>query len=820
VLKNYAKVAVRNIFKHRLYSFINIGGLAVGVACTLLIFLWVRDETGFDRFHRNADSLYRLNWDFKWRGNEGLGPGTPPPLGAALAKNIPEVESATRVYPVSRMIVRREDKFFSEGRIFGVDPSFFDLFTFPLLSGDPKTALAEPNSVILTEATARRYFGDKPALGALLTIGEANQTWKKPYRNVFLVTGIVQNPPRNSHLQFDLLTSIASHPEVEYFDWSWVWMQVVTYAKIREGVSPAVVEAKIPGLVKTFGSGSFKRVGFSYEQLMAGGGHWNFRLQPLKDVYLGSVAIGNRLGPLGNRVYVYLFSIIALFVLGIACINFMNLATARSASRAKEVGLRKVLGSEKKRLIGQFLVESQTASFLAMPLALLLVELAIGPFNRLSGKAIEFRLTSPAWMPAALLGLALLVGFVAGSYPGFYLSSFVPAEVLKGTFRAGRKSRRLRHLLVVLQFTLTIALIACTLLVRRQMEFFQRADLGFSRAGIVTINNENSRLGTRAEAFREKLCLYGQIAAASISSGAPPDEGFQDSYKAEGQGENQSQINSYLTDEYFLDTLGLRMAQGRGFSRDFEDAGSVVLNETAVKAFGLADPIGKTVFYPGAGSRGRGQYKVIGVMKDFNFMTLQSPIMPLALFHAASNSYTTAGSVVIVRLKPGEWKRGLEIIASEWKSFAPSTPFEYAFLDDSLNALYLSEQRLGKVFLVFSALAILIACVGLVGLAAFATEQRTREIGVRKVLGASSGSVVGLLIKDFVRLVLLSNLLAWPIAWFAMRRWLENFAYHAHMTLGSLVLAGAIALSIAVASVGASAIRAAGEDPVDALKYE
>ncbi len=820
MLKNYVKIALRNLFKHKLYSIINIGGLAVGIASTLLIFLWVRDETSFDRFHRNAHALYRLNWDFNWRGSEGTGSGTPPPLAAALTKNLPEVETATRVYPVSRMIVRYQDKIFSEGRIFGADPNFLELFTFPMSSGDPRTALAEPNSVVLTEGTARKYFGDEPALGKLLAIGEKKDVWKRTYQNMFIVTGIVRNPPLNSHMQFDLLTSISSFPEIEQFDWSWVWMRVVTYAKLKDGAAASRVEAKIPGLVKTYAAGAFKRVGFSYDELMANGGRWDFKLQPLTDVYLGSVTIGNRLGPLGNRVYVYLFSIIAAFVLGIACVNFMNLATARSAVRAKEVGLRKVMGSARKRLIGQFLIESQVFSTLALPVALLLVAVFLGPFNRFSGKAIEFRITDPAWLPAALAGLALFVGFIAGSYPGFYLSSFVPAQVLKGTFKAGGKSRRLRHLLVVFQFTLTIALIACTLLVRRQTDFLRRADLGFTKNGIVVVSNENNRLGSRAEAFREKLGSYGQIAAASVSTGVPPDEGFQDSYRVEGEGNKQYELNSYLTDEYFLDTLGVALVNGRGFSRNYADAASVVLNETAVKSFGLKDPVGKMIDYPGAGTGARGRYTVIGVMKDFNFMTLHSPITPLALFHKSSNSYTTPSSVVVVRLKPGEWQRGLEIIESEWRSFAPSAPFEYAFLDESLEKQYVSEQRMGKVILVFSGLAILVACIGLVGLAAFATEQRTKEIGVRKVLGGSARGVVWLLIKDFVRLVLLSNLLAWPVAWFAMHRWLENFAYHVPITLGIFVLAGGLALSIAVASVSSSAMRASTENPIKALKYE
>ncbi|MGH7598687.1 MAG: ABC transporter permease [bacterium] len=821
MLKNYLKIAVRNFVKHKLYSFINICGLAIGLACALFILLWVRDEISFDRFHKNADAIYRVNWDFKWNNNEGVGPGTPPPLAATLVNEIPEVSAATRVFPVSKMIVRYENKFFNESLIRGVDANFFEIFDFEFLSGNSQTALAEPNSVILTDETAAKYFGNAPALGRILAIGEEKLIFgKKMYHNAFKVTGVVKSPPPNSHLQFDLLTSISSHPEVAYFDWSWFWMQVGTYAKLEQGVSVTAVEAKIPALVKKYAATAFKRVGRSYDEMIASGGRWNFVFQPMTDIYLRSGQTGNRLGPVGNEAYVYIFATIAVFILLIACINFMNLATARSANRAKEVGVRKALGSKKSMLVSQFLVEAIAFSAIAMVIALFLVELFIAPFNQLSGKNLQLNLFDPSWLPAALILLALLVGIIAGSYPGFYLSSFKPVQIFKGTVRAGGKSQKLRSGLVVFQFAITIGLIVCTLLVQKQMDFFRQADMGFNKEGVVIISNDNQRLGNQAEAFKERLKSNSRFLNASIATAVPPYYGFEDSYNAESKGGEQIdiQLNSYMADEDYLRTLNIEIVRGRGFSKEFStDTDGVLLNESAVKFFGWDDPLGKTLAYPGGNNR---EYKVIGVMKDFNFMTLHSPITPFALFHHASKSYEIPNSCIVVRVPRADLANSLKLLESEWKTFAAAMPFEYKFLDESFEEQYAAEQRLGKIFLIFSILTIFIACIGLLGLAAFATEQRTKEIGVRKVLGASVPNLVALLSKDFSKWVLLANLIAWPVAYFAMNKWLQDFAYRIDIGWWVFALAGGLALLIALLTVSTQAIKAALANPVEALRYE
>ena len=826
LLKSYVKVAWRNALRHRGYAALNIFGLALGMACSLLILLYVQDELSFDRFHRDAEHIYRVNWDFNWNNAEGTGPGTPPPLARTLAEELPDVRLATRLFRVSRMIVRQEETLrpkagnptaFSERQIVAADSNFFQMFDFPLLEGDPRTALAAPNSVVLSESTARKYFGDEPALGRRLTIGESRQVFQRFYDSAFTVTGVVADVPHNSHIQFDLLTSMPSHPEVAQFDWSWVWMLMTTYVKLEPGTDVAALDASIPDLVMRRGGDALRRIGTNYKDLLEAGGRFTFVFQPMTEVYLRAPAIGNRFGPVGNGSYVTIAATIAVFVLLIACINFMNLATARSATRSREVGVRKVLGSPRRMLVGQFLAESMVFSLLAVPLALALVLVAFGPFNQLTGKSLELSLLRPAWLPLVVVLLPVVVGLVAGSYPGIYLSSFRPIQVLKGTFRPGGGTKRLRHALVVFQFAMTIALIVFTLLVREQLDYMRSVDVGFDREGIVLIDNENDRLGERAEVFKERLKRRPEFLNASISTGIPPFSGFGDGYRAEGEGNEDINLNSYLTDEDLIPTLGIDVVDGRGFSRDrAAEAESVILNEAAVRALGLTEPIGKRLIYPG----GPGEFEIIGVMRDFNFVTLRFPVTPFALFHRSSETYGVSSSYVVVRLAGGELAPALSLLESEWKSVAPDMPFEYSFLDETYDEQYRNDRRLGRLFGVFSALAVIIACLGLLGLAAFAAEQRTKEIGIRKVLGADVPGLAALLSKDFLKLIAFAFVVAALPAYLAMQSWLEDFVYRVEVGPGLFVLTGALVLIVAVLTVSYQSVRTALSDPVKSLRYE
>ena len=817
MLKSFFLIALRNLKKNKVYSAINIGGLSVGMACCILILQWVRDELSYDRFHPDAGRLYRVNWDVKTAGNEGIWPGTPPPLAGKLTQEVPGVAAATRLRTMPGTVVRSQGTFFSENGIMAADSNMFDVLGFVLIQGNPATALRSPNSVILTEETARKYFGEEPAIGKSLMIGESEPFRDKMYQNMFTVTGVVRNPPRNSHIQFTMLTSMSSYPEVAWRDWSWVWMQMATYARLEPLIDVSVVEERVQGVVKKYLPAAFARVGSSYDELIKNRGRWNFVFQPMTDVYLGSTSIGNRLGPTGNRTNVYLFATIACFILLIACINFMNLATARSLTRAREVGMRKILGSGKKTLVAQFLLESLLFSALAMPFAFFLVEALMEPFNMLSGKDLHFNFLDPPWLPAALILLTLLVALIGGSYPSLRLSSFRPLHAFQGPTSVISRRWSLRNMLVLFQFTVTIGLIACTILVERQMQYVGTADVGFRKEGVVIISNANNRLGNQVDVYKESIRRHAQVLNASVSTGVPPYWGFQDGYKTEGGGDQPFALNSYMADEHFVNTLGIEIVQGRGFSKEFStNASGVILNEAAVKYLGWEDAIGKTITYPG----GDGTFQVIGVMKDFHFASLRSPITPFALFHTASGTYRIPSSFVVVRVALTGLDDPIKVLESEWKAISPTTPFEYDFLENNLLLQYEAEQRFGSVFLVFSLLAIFIACLGLLGLVTFSTEQRTKEIGVRKVLGASVGDVVTLLSKEFIRLIVIANVIAWPISYLVMSRWLEDFAYRTDIGWWVFAFAGGLTLLIALMTVSFQAVKAALANPVEALRYE
>lgn len=817
MLKNYIVIALRQVRRYPGFALINLTGLALGMACCLLILGYVYTEFSYDRFHDDADAIYRINWDFNHSGNEGIGSGTPPPLAARMLDNIPEVEAVTRLYPVSEQIVRYEDLFFNEARILGADTSFFAFFDFPLVQGNPATVLASPNSVVLTETAAHKYFGDEDPLGQTILIGETRQVFRGTYDNTFRVTGIVQDVPVTSHIQFDMLTSMASHPEVAFFDWSWIWMQVVTYAKLLDPATASIAEAKIVPLVEQYAPDAFDRVGFSYQDLIASGGRWDFVLQPMTDVYLDGATVGNRIGPVADQAYVIVFLMVGIFVLLIACINFMNLTTAQSVNRAREIGVRKVLGSKRSVLAGQFLAESLLFSFIALPLALGLLYAALGPFEQLAGKPLAFSdVVSPLFIGLLVVFVAG-VGLLAGSYPGLYLSSFRPVDVLKGPFKATRGNQRLRQVLVVTQFVVTIGLIACTLLVQQQMSYLREADVGFDREHVVTVSNNQNRLGGNAEALRDRLAQHTAIQNASISTTVPPSPDiFQDYFKIEGRGDEQVEAMCYIADERFVGTLGIEIVEGRDFSEAFStEARHVIVNEKAVQEFGWTHPIGKTITYPGVGT-----FTVIGVVQDFNAYAFRWPVQPFVLFHTSSEAFDIPESSLVIRFEEQALEAGLEALQAEWEAVVPDVPLEFTFIDDSFNAQYQAEERLGTLFAVFAALAIVIACMGLLGLVAFAAQQRAKELGVRKVLGASVPQLIGLFSASFLKLVLVAFLIAVPLAAVMMQAWLDGFARSTTVGWHVFAITGAIVLALVLLTVSYQAIKAALADPVKSLRYE
>ena len=564
---NYFKIAYRNLIRNKSFTFINIAGLATAMACAILIFKWVDNELSYDSFIANQDSIYRVNWSYNWNDEEGIAPTTPPPLAEKIVNEIPEVVAAARVYPTQNMVVRYKDKFFDESKIYGADTNFFNIFNFKFIEGNSKSALIMPNSVVLTKSEAEKYFGNESPIGKIITIGDKKNEFRKQYDNSFRVTGIVEDPPANSHINFNMITSMSSYPSVSYFNWSWVWMQVVTYAKLKNNSSIAAVELKVKEIVSRYAPAAFKRVGFSYKDLISHGGKWDFVFQPLKDVYLGSTQIGNPLGPVGNSSYVYAFSLVGVFILLIACINFMNLSTARSEKRKREVGVRKSLGSSRKSLFFQFIIESIVYSGLSLPIALLLSEMLISPFNNLTGKSLSLNLFNPFWQIPVLILMVIFIGFISGSYPGLYLSSFKPIKILKPGSVSNSRGKHFRNILTTFQFAVSIGLIVCTILVQKQLLFIKNNSLGFNKENVLIISNINNPLGNHLEAFKEKIKTNAYIVNASISTGIPPDFGFGDYYKVQNKGDKQFALSSYMTDEDFIKTLGIKLRAGKRFQK-------------------------------------------------------------------------------------------------------------------------------------------------------------------------------------------------------------------------------------------------------------
>lgn len=824
MLKNYFKIAWRNIQRNKVNSFIHITGLAIGMASVLLIVLYVQDERSYDQFFKDPGHLFQVNMTTMDNGVEvTTGGNTAPAVGPALLASYPEVESYARIYRPVDVMVRYKagenpESFFTERQVMAVDSNFLQLFNYPFLQGDPVTCLQKPNAVVITERTAEKYFGTAHAVGKVLLF----DIDRKP----FVVTAVLKNIPTQSSFQFDMLAPITAYGEVRRRSWNWFWLQVNTYIKLRPATPVgksdiARLEAKFPVMVKSL---AFNKKGQSYEDFVKKGGKLAYHLQPLPSVHLYSNGMGTpaRLTNLGDIKHIYIFSIVAVFIIVLACVNFMNLSTAQSARRAREVGVRKVLGSLRTQLIKQFLVEALLYSLLAVVISLALVWLSLKPFNTLAGKTLAFQsiYAGNGWM--SVMGLWLLTGLLAGTYPALYLTSFQPVAVLKGMqlFKNSIGNLFARNGLVVFQFTISIALIICTAIVFKQLKYAQDKDLGLNKENVVVIAN-TKRLRNTEESFRQQLLRERGVLDASISSSIPTKVNFGDGYEPE-QAESDKPLvkevglSSFMVDDDFIPTFNMRILQGRNFSKEYSDSASVILNETAARLIGWKDPIGKWLGYPGNDQR----FKVIAVVKDFNLSSLREMIEPFALFHNSSGTYSLGTSYISVRFGAGNMNDHLHTLETAWKNFAPGTPFDYNFLDNAFDALYRNEQRMSAVLAVFAILSIFVACLGLFGLSVYTAERRTKEIGVRKVLGASVQSVVGLLSKDFLKLVNLSALIAFPTAWYAMHKWLEDFAYRVTIGWQVFILTGLAALLIALLTISFQAIKAALMNPVKSLRTE
>ncbi len=788
LILSYWKLAFRKIRRQKGYSFINIAGLAAGMACCILILTWVWDELSYDRFHKNVDRIFRIVTENHVGGQVSVLAGSPAPLGRTLVEQYPDVEQAVLVQSGwSNYYLHLGDKIFIQERLAAVGPSFFRIFSFPFLSGDPETALKDPASIVLTETLARKCFGDEDPMGKVLQMDEED----------LRVTGVIRDIPRNSHLQFDY-----AFPAENMRRWresqldSWMYFQFATYVQLSPQADVDAVNQKIAEVIKV-------------NLPLAKGKAY---LQPVKDIHLRSTGMNSWMvdypNP-GNITYVYIFSLTAICVLLLACINFMNLATARYGTRAREVGMRKVVGARRKDLVKQFIGESCLTTLISLLFAILLVEMFLPSFSALAGKEMTLQFAGNPGLWAGLLAIVLLTGFISGSYPSLFLSSFHPTQVIKSFTSLGiRRAGALRKILVVTQFTFTAILLIGTIVIYSQLHFIQDKDLGYDAENIITFAGYGA-YGRDYEAARNELLQNPDV--LNVCRAFPPRGGLGETTNVDWEGKEPSAEVRFFADmgDYdFLDTFGMTITQGRFYSRELPtDKDNYVVNETAVNAMGFKDPIGKRFSFQGR------EGIIIGVVKDYHGGSLHEPIPPKVIS-------LQGGFFVCVKFRPGQVSRVTAFLEQKWEKFVPRQPFRYDFVDESIAGSYMSERRIGKIFRNFTVLAVVIACLGLFGMASFTAERRTKEIGIRKVLGARAWTIVFLLSKDFIRWVLMANVIAWPLAYFASRKWLERFAYRTGLGWEFFVLALVLSLGIALISVSYQALRAATVNPVDSLRYE
>jgi len=801
MFKNYVVTAWRNIKKSKAYSTLNILGLAVGMAVFILIMLFVRTELGFDRYHANARNIYRVVQEQP--GNVYLGSNlfavTSGPLAGAMVQDFPEVLAATRIDDWGNVLVRVGEKSFLEKEIHWADPQTFEIFSFPILRGEGAAALKNPYSVLLSESAAARFFGRDDPVGRTLVL-EAYEM-----NSEFKVAGVFRDIPANSHFVMDVVAPFETMGKIQKRDLTrWGNNSFYTYILLKDGADPKALEAKLVPFIAKYEA----ERGWKHE-----GQHSRYFLQPLTRIHLHS-RVNFDMGLIGDFRFVLLFASIAVLVLVIACVNYMNLATARSLKRAHEVGLRKVVGAGRAQLVRQFIGDSVALTSLALVLAVGLVLAALPAFRAFVERDIAFNpFHDPALMPALVL-LVAVVGVVAGSYPAFFVSGFQPVSALKGTGASRTSGRGLRNGLIVFQFAASIALIVCTIGVRSQLRFIRDTDMGYDRDQILVLV---PRGGVREglEAFETEL--RGDSAVVSVASSSCLPNNVTSSTNARWPGQDESvDIPIYVIDaDYdFAELYGLEFAAGRNFSRDFpaDAGGAYLINESARKAIGWDDPIGREF---GRTRDGKAKGRIVGVLKDFHMHSLHLPIMPVYVF--LDPNRTTR---VSIKIRGGNIPETLAFVRKTWKRFAPEYPFEYSFFDEIFDRAYRVEHRLGTMFSAFAGLAVLIACLGLLGLASFTAEQKTREIGIRKVLGASTSGIVAMFSREFLKWVVVANLVAWPIGYFAMRSWLRNFAYRTSLTVPMFLGAALAAFLVAAAVISLQTYRAAAANPADAMRYE
>jgi putative ABC transport system permease protein len=806
MLKNYLKTALRNLWKNKGFSAINIVGLAIGIATCLVILLYVMDELSYDKYNLQAERIYRIDNEIKFGDNHYDGADAPALMGPVFAKDFPQIEHFTRFRNWGSFTIKKGNEKITEDRVIYADSTLFDVFTLPFVDGNPKTALKNTNSLVITETVAKKYFNTSFAVGKTLVADD----------KVYKITGVIKNIPAQSHFNFDFFAAMSDLTQSN--DDNWLGSNFQTYIVLRPGTDINKLTELFNKTYDSYVGPELKSViNLNLDDFKKGGGYIKCSLMPLLKIHLYSNK-QDELGANGNIQYVYIFSAIAIFILLIACVNFMNLSTARSANRAKEVGVRKVLGSLKKDLIGQFLTESLLVSTISFLLAIGLMFLMIPFFNQLAQKHISGLAIFNPVMLAIIVALMLFTGLLAGSYPAFFMSSFQPIEVLKGRLSRGFKGSVLRNSLVVFQFAISITLIVGTVVIYNQLSYIRHKDIGYTKDHVLVIQNTYA-LNTQAKAFKNELLQIPGIKSATYT-GFLPVTGWRnnDALFPDLSMDLKKAISAqqWEVDEDYIPTLEMKMKLGRNFSHKFlTDSNAVIINEAAAKFLQAKNPLNQKLYrIDDIKTKKVITYNVIGVIHNFNFNTLREEVTPLALYLRENN-----GSMAL-RIRTENTEELLAQIKNKWKAILPAQALSYSFMDEDFNNQYKAEQRTGKISVTFSILAILIACLGLFGLVTYAAEQRIKEIGIRKVLGANIPDVINLLSKDFIKLVLISILIASPVSWWVMDKWLQSFAYRISISLWVFILAGLSALVIALATVSFQAVKAAMANPVRSLRTE
>jgi len=806
MFRNYIKIAWRSLLRNKSFSTINILGLSIGMAVCFIILLFVQDELSYDRFNTKADNIYRIVFKANINGGKINESNVMPPVAQALLNDYPEVKEVTRLHALGNPRVLINGKRFTDASMVFADANFFNVFTIPFLQGDPQTALQQPYSMVISKEMAQKYFGNEDPMGKLIPFSKSNNS------PPFTVTGVFDKIPSNSHFHFDLFGSMASDPDAKSN--SWMNSNYFTYAVLQHGYDHKKLEAKLPGMVEKYmGPQIQQSMGVTLEQFRTKGNELGFALQPLTAIHLYGNS-SSEFEPGGDIRYVYIFSAIALFMLLIACINFINLSTAGATKRAKEVGVRKVMGSRKQDLVKQFLFESVLITALALCISAILVQMALPLFNELANKKLvfNFQLRPVIYLTA----LGLLVSLLAGLYPAFFLSSFKPIATLKGKFTPSNNTYNFRSGLIVFQFFIAICLITGTIVVYQQMKFIQNTKLGYDKDQLLVLNNTWS-LGKNEHIFRDQLLNDPRIENVTISGYKPAGPSFNNNALAHPEGrENQlMRTLEYKIDEQYIPTMGMQLVAGRNFSPSMPtDSQAMIINETAARAFGWGDDaVGKKLIREHTNRGHNVPYTIVGVVKDFHFKSLHETITPLLMV-----LYPETG--LIIKVKTKDIAGLLASMKQQWTAFNPEEPFSWSFMDELYNKTYKAEQTTSRILNIFTILTILVACMGLFGLATYTAEQRSKEIGIRKVLGASVTQVTSMLSKQFIKLVLIACIIAFPLSYWIMHQWLLDFAYRIQLSAWIFIGAALIAVFIALITVSVQSIKAALANPVKTLRSE